>query len=676
MAEPFKSTPASRVFGMGLPRRSNLPPATFFDTPIYEERRNLTPTIRKNALAEQQMAAEEAALAAKQADIERQIQGQEAMSRAFSGIEQGEEIENIFRKNPAIVYSPQFGQLYQASNLMEPSKASKTLVPNLAKSLPPEFRSEFLATASDPKYLNDPLGAYTAIEMKKNIADQRGRLRAMGVDVSKLKPDYFYTPEEESDFKSKLSIEAKMAEIEQKKSEERERDLQEAKKWALKRGAQENMVNLLDSPSAIYQLGASIGGSRSGTASRDIIDRRSKIFNIAKDELEDAKRDFRYSAYDEPDVVEAKKKMLDEAQARYNQAKSDFEGALIEPPMEEDGVMGMQLPDYAPYSPEFRAGFASAAGSPAFGVPLGGRSTVPAKGRVAGETATNITSPAATGGGLPAPVPPSPSGIQVKQPAKPTTEEQIAAVKQLTDNPTALMQVIRSDGSIEAKKEALSKLQEFQKKLPTFQFQSGTPEEIDFIRRNLPIMVNEAKEVIDLEPFKQEVNKAWTTEKNNMASQIKDFAKALNVSPSLVEYWLANNVRYKTEGDPLSDAPARDISIREYFNEYLQNRVGKSLGEEADIMSRFSGSKYASKLGIGNKALAKALFTQALAPFLGPLAGDVAPGGKGPTYEKMLDAYLDEKLNLKPNPVAPQNGNANVGGVPKIQIGTPIKTSS
>ena len=60
----------------------------------------------------------------------------------------------------------------------------------------------------------------------------------------------------------------------------------------------------------------------------------------------------------------------------------------------------------------------------------------------------------------------------------------------------------------------------------------------------------------------------------------------------------------------------------------------------------------------------------------GPLAGDVAPGGKGPTYEKMLNAYLDEKLNLKPNPVAPQNGNANVGGVPKIQIGTPIKTSS
>jgi len=274
------------------------------------------------------------------------------------------------------------------------------------------------------------------------------------------------------------------------------------------------------------------------------------------------------------------------------------------------------------------------------------------------------------------PTPPSPSGIQVKQPRKPTTEEQVAAVKQLTDNPTALMQVIRSSDSIEAKKEALSKLQEFQKKLPTFQFQSGTPEEIDFIRRNLPNMVNEAKEVIDLEPFKQEVNKAWTTEKNNMASQIKDFAKALNVSPSLVEYWLANNVRYKTEGDPLSDAPARDISIREYFDEYLQNRVGKSLGEEADIMSRFSGSKYASKLGIGNKTLAKALFTQALAPFLGPLADDVAPGGKGPTYEKMLDAYLDEKLNLKPNPVAPQNGNANVGGVPKIQIGTPIKTSS
>ena len=540
MAEPFKSTPASRVFGMGLPRRSNLPPATFFDTPIYEERRNLTPTIRKNALAEQQMAAEEAALAAKQADIERQIQGQEAMSRAFSGIEQGEEIENIFRKNPAIVYSPQFGQLYQASNLMEPSKASKTLVPNLAKSLPPEFRSEFLATASDPKYLNDPLGAYTAIEMKKNIADQRGRLRAMGVDVSKLKPDYYYTPEEESDFKSKLSIEAKMAEIEQKKSEERERDLQEAKKWALKRGAQENMVNLLDSPSAIYQLGASIGGSRSGTASRDIIDRRSKIFNIAKDELEDAKRDFRDSAYDEPDVVEAKKKMLDEAQARYNQAKSDFEGALIEPPMEENAVMGIQLPDYAPYSPEFRAGFASAAGSPAFGVPLGGRSTVPAKGRVAGETATNITSPAAMGGGeqdsgatfqqkmQKASAPQPPSGAPTPDLETAAKNEQLANIGSMNED--GLARVIESDQfSLAQKEKALESLKALEKaKFPNLDLDA-----VKAKKENVRTLIAELEPTLkDARIFEKEVMPAYSKAMKDVETLVGLYAEQNGLDPA------------------------------------------------------------------------------------------------------------------------------------------------
>lgn len=594
------------------------------------------------------MAAEEAALAAKQADIERQIQGQEAMSRAFSGIEQGEEIENIFRKNPAIVYSPQFGQLYQASNLMEPSKASKTLVPNLAKSLPPEFRSEFLATASDPKYLNDPLGAYTAIEMKKNIADQRGRLRAMGVDVSKLKPDYYYTPEEESDFKSKLSIEAKMAEIEQKKSEERERDLQEAKKWALKRGAQENMVNLLDSPSAIYQLGASIGGSRSGTASRDIIDRRGKIFNIAKEELEDAKRDFRDSAYDEPDVVEAKKKMLDEAQARYNQAKSDFEGALIEPPMEEDGVMGMQLPDYAPYSPEFRAGFASAAGSPAFGVPLGGRSTVPAKGRVAGETATNITSPAAMGGGLPAPVPfmdtmkkGATQAPKIEDILKVTEEEVINDINSpdATDD-TFMAAISDPNASEKVKTTALERLRQFAKS-PKFPLGTTSREARNRIA-NLQEKIKEGEKLIRMGPEMDKYRKAWTAEKNDIASDIEAYAKSLGLDADLVAADLAKN-------EPLTDDPDNPFTIRDDFNKFLKGKLDK----KSIKISPFEGSEFASEFGMEG----------------------AIPGfrsiGKGKTYSDVLNAYLGEKFGQnKPstsNPVAPAVKPSNIKSITPIE---------
>ena len=195
MAEPFKSTPASRVFGMGLPRRSNLPPATFFDTPIYEERRNLTPTIRKNALAEQQMAAEEAALAAKQADIERQIQGQEAMSRAFEELSQGEDIENIFRRNPAIALSPQFGQFSQAAQFMQPSRASKTLAPSLAKDLPGQYRSKYFELLNTPQYANDPLGAKTVIDTEMGIDEQRGRLAKVGIPLTGERK--LLSPEEE-----------------------------------------------------------------------------------------------------------------------------------------------------------------------------------------------------------------------------------------------------------------------------------------------------------------------------------------------------------------------------------------------------------------------------------------------------------------------------------------------
>ena len=213
MAEPFKSTPASRVFGMGLPRRSNLPPATFFGTPIAEERRFLNPKLRQNALAEQELEAKENALAAEQAKQNIELKGQEAMGRAFEELSQGKDIENIFRKNPAIVFSPQFDQLSRATEFVQPSKAVKSLVPNLAKSLPPEFRSEFIAKASNLTNTDEVLGAYTDTELKKSIAEQRGRLGELKVDISQLKPDYLYTPAEEAIFKTKADAAKEKAKL-------------------------------------------------------------------------------------------------------------------------------------------------------------------------------------------------------------------------------------------------------------------------------------------------------------------------------------------------------------------------------------------------------------------------------------------------------------------------------
>lgn len=383
MAEPFKSTPASRVFGMGLPRRSNLPPATFFGTPIAEERRFLNPKLRQNALAEQELEAKENALAAEQAKRDMELKGQEAMGRAFEELSQGEDIENIFRKNPAIVFSPQFDQLSRATEFVQPSKAVKSLVPNLAKSLPPEFRSEFIAKASNLTNTDEVLGAYTDTELKKSMAEQRGRLGELGVDISQLKPDYLYTPAEEAAFKTKAATAREMAKLDLERKKTSEGALEQARQWALKRGAQANLVNMLDNPSAIYQLGASIGGSRNEAASRQIIDRKSRLFSIAKDELEGAKRDLQDSEFDDPNVIDAKQKILDAAQERYNQAKSDFENVLNEPPVEEEGLPGMQLP-YDLYSV---GGIPSATKGPAIS---------PAAQRGAA-TAKDITSSAATG---------------------------------------------------------------------------------------------------------------------------------------------------------------------------------------------------------------------------------------------------------------------------------------
>lgn len=246
-----------------------------------------------------------------------------------------------------------------------------------------------------------------------------------------------------------------------------------------------------------------------------------------------------------------------------------------------------------------------------------------------------------------------------------TLQEEIEDINSIADDPNALIEAVRSGNrSAEAKKVALEKLKEFQKKLPTFEFKTGTPEQISDIKRNISSLVEEAKSEIELEPFRQEVNKAWTTEKKNMQSQIKDFAKALGVSPDLAESWLAQNVTYATEFDPTSDAMPRKIAIRDYFDEYLQNRVGKSLRDEADIISRLSSNKYADKLGIGKSKLAKGLVSQVLAPFIGPFAYsdevNIAPS-KGPTYGRMLDAYLGEKFpNQGDNQGQPTSAVANI----------------
>lgn len=644
MAEPFKSTPASRVFGMGLPRRSNLPPATFFGTPIAEERRFLNPKLRQNALAEQELEAKENALAAEQAKRNMELKGQEAMGRAFEELSQGEDIENIFRKNPAIVFSPQFDQLSRATEFVQPSKAVKALVPNLAKSLPPEFRSEFIAKASNLTNTDEVLGAYTDTELKKSMAEQRGRLGELGVDISQLKPDYLYTPAEEAAFKTKAATAREMAKLDLERKKTSEGALEQARQWALKRGAQANLVNMLDNPSAIYQLGASIGGSRNEAASRQIIDRKSRLFSIAKDELEGAKRDLQNSEFDDPDVIDAKQKILDAAQERYNQARSDFENVLIEPPVEEEGLPGMQLPDYDVYSPEYKQAFEAVTGVPsAARVPSFRAPTVPAAAQRGAATAEDITSPAATGG--------APKSFKETMKEKAAPASQLPTIPKVDDkeiladlnNPEADENTFEAaindpNTSMEVKQVALEKLKKFAG-APKFPFGTTTREANSRIF-NLKEQIKAAEKNIRMAPEMENYRKAWTQEKKDMESYVKDFAKSLGLDFDLVIADIA-------KAEPATDDPENPFTVRDQFEMFLAKKMGikpsplskGALSRQSDRLLKFTGGEFAQEFGLK-----------------GPIPG-FRSFGKGKTYGDVLDAYLGEKFpeqTSQPSVAAPQ----------------------
>jgi len=191
----FKQTPASRVFGMGLPRRSSLPPATFFETPIYEERRNLNPMVRQNAVSEQETLMQEQALADQQAQMDRQRRVMEAEDAAIADIEAGADIGNVFKQRPGLALSRNFNQFANMAQMVQPSKATSTLAPSLAKTLNPEDREEFFRLAyTDPRYMNDPLGAQTEVLTRRRMLEQQGELEKAG--ISNYPKDKLLSPPE------------------------------------------------------------------------------------------------------------------------------------------------------------------------------------------------------------------------------------------------------------------------------------------------------------------------------------------------------------------------------------------------------------------------------------------------------------------------------------------------
>lgn len=535
MAEPFKSTPASRVFGMGLPRRKVDNPGTIFGIQVDEPRWSLDPRLRQDMMQEQGMAMEEQALDAQKAQLDRQRRVMQAEDQAIMGLEQGEEIGNIFKNNPSLALSRNFGQFANMAEMVRPSKAAQTLAPSIAKSIPAPYRDKYMALVNgDPRYAQDPLGAKTAVETEMGIDEQRGRLRKMGVDTSKLERR-LYTPEEEADFEFRVKN---------------------------------------DDPLSFYE----------------------KRKNLALERLK------LWEDRDDTQIPDPKNPTLFVENPEFTKAKTLAMQAMDE----HDAELLRRINPQA-------------------------------------VTATNITSPAAMGGGLPAPVPfmdtmkkGAGQAPKVEDILKVTDEEVINDINSpdATDD-TFMAAISDPNASEKVKTTALERLRQFAK-APKFPLGTTSREARNRIS-NLQEKIKEGEKLIRMGPEMEKYRKAWTAEKNDIASDIEAYAKSLGLDADLVAADLAKN-------EPLTDDPDNPFTIRDDFNKFLKGKLDKMAAK----LEPFAKSEFAKELGERADVFTNLTPTGILGQAAQALG--VLPNAQK-RYGDVLDIYLNEKFG---QPQAPQ----------------------
>jgi hypothetical protein len=199
MAEPFKSTPASRVFGMGLPRRKVDNPGTIFGIEVDEPRWSLDPRLRRDMAQEQMLSMQEQSLDAQQQQLQRQQRVAQAEDAAISDLEAGADIGNIFKNNPSLALSRNFGQFANMAEMARPSKAAQSMIPSLAMKLPIEERGVFNELVNQPEFANNPFAAYDEAQRRGSRSKQHGELVKAGVPLAKIDQTKDYSPVEFQD---------------------------------------------------------------------------------------------------------------------------------------------------------------------------------------------------------------------------------------------------------------------------------------------------------------------------------------------------------------------------------------------------------------------------------------------------------------------------------------------
>jgi hypothetical protein len=194
--------------------------------------------------------------------------------------------------------------------------------------------------------------------------------------------------------------------------------------------------------------------------------------------------------------------------------------------------------------------------------------------------------------------------------------------------------------SLEVKKQALAKLQQFAKSPPPRS--DLTVGEAIRRRANLQTLAEQAKQEVDAYPVVQQYNKAWSGIKSTMDNTLDEFAKSISSSKDQVINSLKSGELIQgIPGYETSDADQGGVSVYRLLSDYFADKMGQErsfgmnrpgLSQTVEELEVFRASPFAAKIG---------------------MRGPLGLGGSK-TWTDVLDVYLAEKSrspSQSPQPV-------------------------
>jgi hypothetical protein len=208
------------------------------------------------------------------------------------------------------------------------------------------------------------------------------------------------------------------------------------------------------------------------------------------------------------------------------------------------------------------------------------------------------------------------------------------------DENTYIAAIDSGNTSLEVKKQALAKLQQFAKSPPPRS--DLTVGEAIRRRANLQTLAEQAKQEVDAYPVVQQYNKAWSGIKSTMDKTLDEFAKSISSSKDQVINSLKSGELIQgIPGYETSDVDQGGVSVYRLLSDYFADKMGQKrsfgmnrpgLSQTVEELEVFRASPFAAKIG---------------------MRGPLGLGGSK-TWTDVLDVYLAEKSgspSQSPQPV-------------------------